>query len=930
MTGKSVVSKRGRTLAVLAAIWFLGGCGDTPDKMVASAKGYLEQGDYNAAGIQLKNALQQDSKLAEARYLLGKVNLQQGNLAGAEKELRRASELGFAQAQVAPMLARTLVQMGEFERVVKDFTGVSVGEDVANAQILAAIGDAHFARGEFDKARRAFEEALGGSGTEPTALLGRARVHLVAGELDAATSDTDAVLGTPAGGGVAAEAHALKADIWLARKKPDEAAEALEAAIKARPDVIGYRFALVNLLLQSGKIDEAATRVTDMTKVAEKHPLTQYLQALVAVRRGRLAEAKPFIDETVRLLPDYLPGRLLAGSIYAGLREHTVAQEHLSRVVARAPRHDGARRMLALSLLESGAPKQAMETLEPLLDAPKPAVETLRVAGRIHAALGEAKEAAEVFEKVVASNPNDAAARTQLGISRLLAGRGDAGVDDLESASELSSSEGEADLALIMVQARRGKLDEAMAAAQALERKRPQDPQTYVLKGGLLLAKRDVPGARAALGKALELNPAYLPAAIGLARLDVAEKHPDDARKRFESVIQTAPSNVDAYLLLGGMILSTGGKPDEARTVLDRAVKTNPQAVAARLAIVTHELRFGDPKKAVTLAQEVVAAHPGDARVHRILGRAFIAAGDPAQAVAAFTKELSLAPRAVVPLLELAEAQRLNKDIGAAEQTLRKALTIKPDMLDAQLRLSGLLAATQRGDEALKVAKTVQQQRPRAAAGWSLEGEIHAGAKSWAPAQQAFRKALELQKSPQTVIRLHAALKAGGKGGEASKVATDWIKAVPDDLLVRNYLAELALVEQRLDEAERIYREMNKIRADNPIVVNNLAWIAGQRGDAGALALAERAYELAPQNPAVLDTLGSLQVAGGQTEKGLDNLRKAVSLAPDQPRLRENLAKVYVQLGRKDEARKELDAALSRVPEGAPQRKAIMELKDKL
>lgn len=919
-----------RAAALAACAILLAACSDSPEQMLASAREYLAKDDLNAASIQLKNALQQDAKHAEARFLLGSVNLRLGNIVGAEKELRRAVELGFPGAQAVPMLARAMVQLGDFDRVLKEFEGRQLGESAADARLLAAVGDAYFGKREFDKARSAFDAALERQADEPSAMLGRARSKLVAGDLDGAMADAEAVIAHAGAGDLVADAHAVRADVWRMRGAPDKALAELDAAIKARPDAIAHHFGAIVLELSEGRVEQAEARLGKLVKFASKHPLTRYLQAMVEQRKGNLAAARGHIAETVRLTPDYLPGRLLAGMIHAALKEHVLAQEHLGAVVGRAPRHVGARQALAMSQLDAGAPQQALETLEPLLDGPAPDTMTLRVAGRIFVALGEGERAAEAFEKLAAANPQDAKARAQLGIARLLEGNLDEGVGDLEAASDLATSEGEADVALILINLRRGKVDAALAAQQELERKRPEDPRTFALKGGVLLVKRDLAGARTAFEKALTLKPDYLPAAINLSQLDLADKRREDALKRFESVIAANPSSVDAYLLLSGAVLNTGGTPEASRTVLERAAKANPQSPAPRLALVAHELRFGDAKRGVTMAQELAAAHPDDARTHRMLGRAQMAAKDFPQAVAAFARQANLLPRAAPPLLELAEAQRLNKDFAAAEQSLRKAIALKADYLEAQQGLSGLLTATKRTDEALAIARGVQKQRPKSAAGWVLEGDIHAVDKKWAPAQQAFRKAFDLEKSAPLLIKLHAAQRAGGKTADAAKVAADWLRAQPKDLQVRNYLAELALAEGRLEEADKHYREMDAIRPDNPIVINNLAWIAGQRGDARAIALAERALALAPQNPAVLDTLGVLQLAGGQTEKGLENLRKAVDIAPDRAALRTNLAKAYAQMGRKDEARKEFDAALAGLPEDSPQRTVIQEMKEKL
>ena len=77
-------------VAAALAAGVLTGCSEKPEAMVASAKDYLAKNDRNAAIIQLKNALQQNPDLGEARLLLGKAQLQAGDLASAEKELRKA------------------------------------------------------------------------------------------------------------------------------------------------------------------------------------------------------------------------------------------------------------------------------------------------------------------------------------------------------------------------------------------------------------------------------------------------------------------------------------------------------------------------------------------------------------------------------------------------------------------------------------------------------------------------------------------------------------------------------------------------------------------------------------------------------------------------------------------------------------------------
>ena len=84
---------------LLACVLSLGlaACGgESSESLVNQAKASIAKGDAKAAVIQLKNAVAVDEKNAEARFQLGQLYLEAGDLAAAEKELRRAREAGYA------------------------------------------------------------------------------------------------------------------------------------------------------------------------------------------------------------------------------------------------------------------------------------------------------------------------------------------------------------------------------------------------------------------------------------------------------------------------------------------------------------------------------------------------------------------------------------------------------------------------------------------------------------------------------------------------------------------------------------------------------------------------------------------------------------------------------------------------------------------
>ena len=92
--------------------------------------------------------------------------------------------------------------------------------------------------------------------------------------------------------------------------------------------------------------------------------------------------------------------------------------------------------------------------------------------------------------------------------------------------------------------------------------------------------------------------------------------------------------------------------------------------------------------------------------------------------------------------------------------------------------------------------------------------------------------------------------------------------------------------------------------------LNNLAWLYQEENNPEGVKYAERAYQLVPNRPEVIDTLGWLLVQNGETNRGLVLLQEAATKAPHIPDIRYHMAAALEKAGRRDEARKELDRLL--------------------
>lgn len=898
--------RQGRmSLAAALLLGVLAGCGgEKPEVMLASAKEYLAKQDAKAAVIQLRNALQIDPNLAEARYLLGKAQLEAGDNPTAEKELRRALELGYAPDLVVPALAQAMLKQGEANKVLKEFGETQLSSPSAMSELLSTIGAAYAATGKTDKAKSAFSESLQASPDNPRATLAMAGARAAEKDIDGAMQLVEKLIEKNP---TMQEALAFKADLLVFQNKIDEAVKVHEKILEIKPDSVSARFYLFNLLVRTNKLESAATQLEAMKKIAPKDLQTLYANALLAYQQKNLSASREAVQQVLTVAPEHLPSVLLAGAVEYETASYTHAEAHLRKVLERAPKNLYARRLLALTYLRTNQASRAVETIIPALEQAPENLRILLVAGEAYLYNNELDQAAKLYEKAASIDSKNTVARTRLAMTRLAHGDVDAGFRELESAAALDQTQIQADVTLIAAYLRRNEPDKALAAVAALEKKQPKNPLTHNLRGAVLLVKNDIVGARKSLERALELQPTYFPAAMTLAKLDFQDKKYESARKRLTDLLEKDPKNPKALLALSQLQMETGGTQKEILEPIERAIGGNPQSVEPRLALIQYHIRAKDNKKALASALEAEAALPDNPRILDVLGQLQLAAGDANQAQSTFNKLATLQPKSLLPLLRVADAAMIAKNSKDTKQALQKALSLDPGNAEALRRMVRLHISEGRYDDALAVARAAQRQAPKSPAGLMLEGDILASQKKWEEAAAIYRSGQKKYSSPDLVLRQYEALGQAGKNAEAERAVADWIKSNPKDTVVRIFLAERAMRNKNFDTAAQQYKAILRLQPENAAILNNLAWVSGQLKDPKAIEYAEKALALQPNSAAVMDTLGVLLVEQGSTARGLELLQKAVAAAPEAHAIRLNLAKALASAGRKDEAKRELE-----------------------
>lgn len=881
----------------------------TEQEHIQRAKDFEDTGNLRGSIIELKNAIQKNPDSPQARLLLGQVYLKGGYGAEAEKELTQAEQLGVSRQAIKPQLGEALLLMGEYKRVLDEIYPDENTSKTNLSRILQVRGSALLKQGKLTEACNLFQQSLDADPANPPTYWGLAQCAIAKRDMAKAKEWLDAALKLKE---KQARTWLYVGDLEQLNKNPQGALTAYSKALSIEPENLDALQSRAIASMKAGQFEAAGKDISAIGKLAPNSVRANYLKASLSYSQKKFTEANEALQEVFKTTPDHAPSLLLAGMTAYALGSYQQAESHFRRFLVSVPGHRQALKMLASTQIRSKQPDKALETLAPFLRPGVDDAPAFALAGEAHLIMGDPAKATEYFERSLAIEPDNAATRTQLGLSHLAAGNTLSALNELAEAAHGPNQHG-ADALLVMTHLNRKEYDKALAAINGLEKGRQNSAAILSMRGQAYLGKNDLPNARKSFEQALAIDPLFYPAIARLAQLDLRDNKPEAARKRFEGILDKDKNNLNAMMALAELAALQNQEKDYFDW-LEKAAKANPTAIPPRAALVRYHLAKNAPQKALAVANEAVTANPDNPAALNLLGSVQLAANDKISATSTFTRLSQKADQSPDAFLNLARAQIAEKKLSAARTSLQHALKLKPDHLQSQDTLIKLELEENRLDAALQIARQIQAQHPQSPVGFLREGDILLIQKRPAQAVQAYEQAITKGAGSSGLIQLHRAHTLAGNTQLADRRLADWIRQHPSDGMVRAYAAEYHAANGRYREAIAEYQAILRQAPENILILNNLANLYLREGDKRALPTAEQAHKLAPGNPVIEDTLGWILVEQGQTARGLDLLRKALAQTPKNPSLRYHYAAALARTGDKAQARKILQQLLAEAP----------------
>jgi putative PEP-CTERM system TPR-repeat lipoprotein len=875
-------------------------------------KRYENQDDAGAI-IQLKNALQQDTTYLSAYLLMGQAQLRTGDLIGAEASLTTALRMGADRSEVVQPLADVYSRLGKHQELLDKIQVAGLPAPIA-LDIWLSRAYAHLSLADFPGAEYAIDQAAAIDSKAGGIYIARGHYHLQRGNLSAASQFADQAVrlatDDPRGWN-------LKASIAHSAGNSKIALADYARALELRPNFIDVRIARAGLLLDLNRLEDAFQDLTHLKKISPEEPRAAYLRSVYFSRKGDGKSAKAELLLSAKVLgtlpPAFVNGKpqlLMLGALTNyGIQAYEQAQSFAEGYIKLKPDDPGARKLLANILLARGSVDAAIRHLEQANRAAPKDPQILNMLANSYLAKNQYAKAANLLEQAGTQTFQTSDLSKTLGFSLIGLDRPEQGILHLNSAFTKNPSDLRLGSSLAMLNIQRGQAKEAVRVAEAYLARHPRDPAAFNLIGVTKSAARDLRGARAAYGKAIELAPQFHTARLNLGKLEVSERRYDAARQHFQAVLKLQPKNALALYEMA-LLERAASRPGEATRLLQVAISQAPSNTTMAIELSNLYLAQGMADKAVETAKQIANRYPDDPRVLAVLGKAYASAGQTNLAKSSFANMSKQAGFDNDLLMQTARLQLDINDLDGASASINKVLFDSPGAIEANALMTRVELRRSLATKALERARTLVAANPKAAMAQSALGEVALATRNTDEAVRAYKTALDISDSAENVLNYYRAMSNVGNLSGGRKVLQSWTQRHPNVGAVELVLAEAWLQEGELTKARTSYEDHLKRYGDSPVTLNNLANILSKQGDPKALDFAERAYRLAPTSPIVNDTLGWLLTQKGETERALRYLREAKLRAPHSPEVRYHLAVCLGKSGRNKEAASEVAQAL--------------------
>jgi len=629
------------------------GCSRDPNvrkqKYLDSGEKYFAEGKYREASIQYLNAIQIDSRFAQAHYDLSQTYLKLGDSNRAFQELTRTVELAPDNYRAHTDLANLLV-------TVRNPDGTPVQDTLKQAKT------------HLDLLRQK-------QPNNPETLEAWANYYVAQNNLGAAIQEMQQAISLDPN---RSESYLLLALLQFRSNLPDQAEANFKKSIEVDPKALSPQLALGGFYQSRNRLPEAEQQFHRAIALDPKNPSPRAALVRLLMLEGKKAETESFLQQTKQDISDKSEGYRMLGDFYFANGDLDKATVEYASLYKDHSRDIQVKKNYVQLLILKNQLEEATKLNNEILKASPKDVDALVYKAQVQLRQNDAAGATNSLQSALRNDPDNAIAHYQLGIAfdqqhnegraeqewreavrlrpdltdaqRALAAlalrRGDLDALTLTAQQIIATQPYSADGYLLkgIAEVTRQKYSDAQQDAQRAMQRAPQSPAPYVQMGNVHLAQKQYADAEKYYLEALDKDPSSSDGLSGFMNTCFAQKQFDRAIAAAHAQIAKQPNNSNFYDLLGTALFN--GKKDlpGAEAALRKAVELDKNNLDAVEKLGKVQVQEGSADQAIALYQQSIRDNPRDVRLYILCGELYESKQNWDQAKTLYQQALSIQP----------------------------------------------------------------------------------------------------------------------------------------------------------------------------------------------------------------------------------------------------------------------------------------------
>lgn len=930
-----------KLISIIILGLFLVSCGEeivrTESEYIDIATEAHAAGNSRLAIFELAASIRNYPNNAELQILRGKIFLDLEDGTAAEIAFNKAISLGYNRDFIKHEIAESWLYQRNPGKIIENLEK-EILQGSKDALIYEIVGRAYIASRDptnatlfmknMNTAKGYIEEAFQLNPNSTRVLITKAWISALAGKIDEALEwldKADAIVKDQR------QNLAVKGELLVRQNKIDPAQETYGRLVKKFPQYPQYKLELGYTYLLNKDYAKSREWIEPIAKQYPNQLRAKYLLANVSLMQRRFKTAKQLSADFLVISPDNLQAIIVNGASSYFLGDFENAHQKLNHFYNRTGSVP-ALKLLVATKLKLNEDVDAAKLLEDAgqITEKQTDVELLNLVAIASAKIGKIDVALEAYKKLAEQQPGTPSFKSNVGLIQIAQGNYDEGFKNLEQALKEKEDEAEIGLGLYYLANQALQIGQYDRAADYIEQYKEiagDDYKPWVQSAVLQSLLKNYPAVHRDFAKALEIAPNVAEVKARYAIFEDRQGNQEKAQALAHEALKLDPSDIGAGELILEQLIKDK-KFDEVKIIIDRAITDDQASGARKLFFADYYTLLGRPQETLNVLGQLSDSLKELPAYQIISGKAYLRNGQAQRAVSILERLTLRSPNNIMALKPLLHGYLLTRDQGKYLSTLEKIDSLQPRDYENQITLAKLYITTEKYDQAEKTLNTIIPINPQ------QELQMRFVLAGLETKRQNFKKAQDIlaalnDQYPKhgNVAMLYARnLANDGQIEKAIKISTTWAELNPTNLDVKRFLGDLYMRNQDNESARLQYESI--VTSDNRVNTelefhahNNLAIIyLNDNQDQKAMEHAQKALDMAPNNPAVVDTYAQILLKQDQPGQAIVHFNQALALLPTKDRINRSIfslgkAKALIQTGQIEQAKRILDRLVKDDPE---------------